>query len=191
MTNQGKSAIDIVLAESFKELAVQKPIDKITIKEITSKAGVIRPTFYNHFQDKYELLEWIVQDELIRPLDELIQAGMFKEGIIQSLTNMQKERGFYTAAAKLEGQNSFPEILKSAISSMLLRYANEETLAMKAPYSWITPKRIADSYAEFIDFIVVDWVKDGMSIPADELVETVFFLLSHSTVELFKGTWKR
>ena len=53
MTNQGKNGIDIVLAESLKELSKTRPIDRITIKEITDKAGVIRPTFYNHFQDKY------------------------------------------------------------------------------------------------------------------------------------------
>ena len=53
---QGKNDVDILLAKSFKELAVHCPIEKITIKEITDGAGVIRPTFYNHFQDKYELL---------------------------------------------------------------------------------------------------------------------------------------
>ena len=57
MTNQGRNAIDTLLAESLKELTIKQPIEKITIKEITDKAGVIRPTFYNHFQDKYELLE--------------------------------------------------------------------------------------------------------------------------------------
>ena len=49
MTQQGKNAIDLVLAESLIELSAKKPIDKITIKEITDKAGVIRPTFYNSF----------------------------------------------------------------------------------------------------------------------------------------------
>ena len=49
-----RNNVDRLLAESFKELACTTPIDKITIKEITDKAGVIRPTFYNHFQDKYE-----------------------------------------------------------------------------------------------------------------------------------------
>ena len=67
MTVQGKSAIDTLLAESFKELAMQRSIEKITIKEITDKAGVIRPTFYNHFQDKYELLEWIITNDLCGP----------------------------------------------------------------------------------------------------------------------------
>ena len=68
MTNQGKNAVDTLLAESFKELTLKQPIEKITIKEITDKAGVIRPTFYNHFQDKYELLEWIIMSQIIEPV---------------------------------------------------------------------------------------------------------------------------
>ena len=73
MTGQGKQAIDLALAESFKELASRHPIEKITIKDITDKAGVIRPTFYNHFQDKYELIEWIVMEQIIRPAAPLIE----------------------------------------------------------------------------------------------------------------------
>ena len=41
MTGQGKSAIDTLLAESFKELAKKHPIEKITIKEITDLAGLL------------------------------------------------------------------------------------------------------------------------------------------------------
>ena len=74
MTGQSRTAIDLVLAESFKELSQTRPIEKITIKEITDKAGVIRPTFYNHFQDKYELMEWIITTELLQPMHPLIQA---------------------------------------------------------------------------------------------------------------------
>ena len=49
---------------AFKELVKTTPITKITIKEITDMAHVIRPTFYNHFQDKYELIEIIVKRDL-------------------------------------------------------------------------------------------------------------------------------
>ena len=77
--NQGRNAIDTLLAESLKELTIKQPIEKITIKEITDKAGVIRPTFYNHFQDKYELLEWIIRTELLEPVKPLIQNGMIDQ----------------------------------------------------------------------------------------------------------------
>lgn len=47
----------LLLGESFKELMQKKPFEKITIKMITDAAGVIRPTFYNYFQDKYDVME--------------------------------------------------------------------------------------------------------------------------------------
>lgn len=101
MTNQGKNAVDILLAESFKELALKQPIEKITIKEITDKAGVIRPTFYNHFQDKYELLEWIIMTQIIEPIGPLLQNGMVHEALLLMFTSIEKEREFYIKACKL------------------------------------------------------------------------------------------
>ena len=53
MATQVRTDIDQLLADSLKELAAKRPMEKITIKEITDKAGVIRPTFYNHFQDNF------------------------------------------------------------------------------------------------------------------------------------------
>lgn len=94
MTQQGKKAIDLVLAESLIELSAKKPIDKITIKEITDKAGVIRPTFYNHFQDKYELIEWIIKSELLEPIKPLLNAGMIFEAIVLMLNNISANSVF-------------------------------------------------------------------------------------------------
>ena len=99
MTGQGKSAIDTLLAESFKELALKQPIEKITIKEITDKAGVIRPTFYNHFQDKYDLLEWIIDKELLEPVEPLIQNGMINEALVLLFGSIERDKEFYTRAA--------------------------------------------------------------------------------------------
>ena len=48
-----------LFAESLKELAVSKNISKITVKEISANCGFTSKTFYNHFQDKYALIEWI------------------------------------------------------------------------------------------------------------------------------------
>lgn len=45
------------LAESLKELMLQKSFEKITIKQICDKTGVIRATFYNYFEDKYGRLK--------------------------------------------------------------------------------------------------------------------------------------
>ena len=69
MQQRGKKGnTDDLLAASFKELLCKAPMEKITIKDITDKAGVIRPTFYNHFADKYALLEYIVRTNQAAPV---------------------------------------------------------------------------------------------------------------------------
>ena len=100
-----RNGTEIMLAESFKELVLRQPIEKITIKEITEKAGVIRPTFYNHFQDKYELLEWIILTDLLEPIRPLIENKMVSEALLLLFMNIEKEREFYKQTVRLEGQN--------------------------------------------------------------------------------------
>ena len=57
-----------LLAESFRELAEQKPIDKITVQEIVDNAGYSPATFYRQFKDKYDLIAW----DYSRRLEEIM-----------------------------------------------------------------------------------------------------------------------
>ena len=121
MLNQSRSAIDLLLADSLKELARIHPIEKITIREITDKAGVIRPTFYNHFQDKYELIEWIVDQEIYQPMVSYFDKGLTEEGMVSALDAIQADDLFYTRVSIVDGQNSLDVILRNMIKKMILR----------------------------------------------------------------------
>ena len=68
----------------------QRIFDKITIKMITDQAGVIRPTFYNYFQDKYEVMEWLLETEVFRHAREMMEDGMEKEAIYLLFRKMEK-----------------------------------------------------------------------------------------------------
>lgn len=54
MTNATKLALE----ESLKHLLLKKPLDKITINDLTTDCGISRMTFYYHFKDIYDLVEW-------------------------------------------------------------------------------------------------------------------------------------
>lgn len=54
MTNATKLALE----ESLKRLLLKKPLDKITINDLTTDCGISRMTFYYHFKDIYDLVEW-------------------------------------------------------------------------------------------------------------------------------------
>ncbi len=47
-----------ILAESFREVAEHKSIDKITVRDITENCGYFPATFYRQFKDKYDLIAW-------------------------------------------------------------------------------------------------------------------------------------
>lgn len=180
MAGQGKSAVDTLLAESFKELARKQPIEKITIKEITDKAGVIRPTFYNHFQDKYELLEWIINTQLLEPVEPLIRNGMVNEALVLLFTNIEKEKEFYIRASRLEGQNSFGSIAQNCVKRVLLTVIQNFAEGKEPRYVWLTPERIAEFYAQSMCYVVIAWIQSGMTIPAKELAEIYNYIIKRS-----------
>lgn len=184
MTNQGKNAVDILLAESFKELALKQPIEKITIKEITDKAGVIRPTFYNHFQDKYELLEWIIMTQIIEPIGPLLQNGMVHEALLLMFTSIEKEREFYIKACKLEGQNSFESIVKDCIKEVVLAVIEEQVTGKKTPHEWLTPEHLAEYYSQSMCFVAISWIKSNMSIPAKEVADIYQYVIKRSLEDI-------
>ena len=180
MNGQGKANVDLLLAESFKELTMKQPIEKITIKEITDRAGVIRPTFYNHFQDKYELLEWIIQTQLLNPVEPLIQNGMVNEALILLFANIEKEKEFYIKASRLEGQNSFESIARQCVESVLLDVMKNRSAGKKPKFIWLTPERIAEYYAQSMCYVVIAWIQSGMTISAKELAEIYEYIIKRS-----------
>ena len=64
-----------LIADGFKALMLRYPFEKISIMMITNEAGIRRPSFYNHFQDKYDLLAWIVETDVIAPAGEPLRRG--------------------------------------------------------------------------------------------------------------------
>lgn len=183
MPGQGKGNVDVLLAESFKELVLKRPIEKITIKEITDKAGVIRPTFYNHFQDKYELLEWIIRTDLLDPMRPLIQNGLSDQALLFVFTGIQNEMEFYTRARRLEGQNSFESIVTICIREILLDVFDMKASAKKLPGA-LTPEMLSMYYAKAMCFMVLSWIDSGMKATPQEMADIYKYLVNHSVEDV-------
>lgn len=52
------------ISESLMMLLETHTIDKITVKDIVAECGVNRQTFYYHFRDIYDLLEWTLEENI-------------------------------------------------------------------------------------------------------------------------------
>ena len=98
-----------LLAESLKELSAAKPIDKITIKEIVQNCGFTSKTFYNHFQDKYDLIAWIystAEEKIMKKIDG--ENYTWKDSLTDGLNYFPENKKFLkNLVLNTGGQDSF------------------------------------------------------------------------------------
>lgn len=184
MNDGQKISVDAALAQSFKQLACEHPVEKITIKQITDGAGVIRPTFYHHFSDKYGLLEWILVQEILLPIQPLVENGMINEAMLIIFAKMQKEKEFYMCVGRMEGQNSFREMVETGIRSLLTGMIEEKMKGKVPKNQWLTPERIAAYYSQTMTYIIMTWIESGMEISPEELVEVYGFMITRSLADV-------
>ena len=180
-----KIGVERRLIDSFKELALTVPVEKITIKEITDKAGVIRTTFYNHFQDKYMLMEKLFYEDIIKPVKPLLDNDMVDETLLLIFKNLQKEKALYTRLSHTSGQNSFEQIIRGLIRDMLIDYMNQRTSPaqlqlIRQKYRWLTLDNIADYYAQSMSFVAISWIQSSTDATPEEVAGIFDVILTSS-----------
>ena len=79
----GSSTTKRALEESLKRMLLKKPLDKITIRDITEDCGISRMAFYYHFHDIYELVEWACIEDASRALQGKKTYDTWQEGLTQ------------------------------------------------------------------------------------------------------------
>ena len=116
------------LAGAMKSLMEHTPFAKISVGDICEHCGMNRKSFYYHFRDKYDLVNWIYYTEFV---DELRQKNY--ENGWDFLTDMcqyfYQNRAFYTNALKVTGQDSFREYFGEVFRPIILSTLEEAFIA--------------------------------------------------------------
>ena len=113
------------LATSLKELMAEQPFEKINVAQICERCDMNRKSFYYHFKDKYDLVNWIFDTEFIALLkDENLDVSHsnYKErwAFIEKICQyFYQNHGFYRKALQIKGQNSFSDHFREYIQPLL------------------------------------------------------------------------
>ncbi|MCQ2211949.1 MAG: TetR family transcriptional regulator, partial [Paludibacteraceae bacterium] len=92
----GKETTKLVIAYAFKELLAEKPYNKITINDIAQKCDINRQTFYYHFHDIIELIEWICETEGESALKKNTTYATWQEGFLGIFEILRQDKVFVT-----------------------------------------------------------------------------------------------
>ena len=106
------------LAKSLKDLMSNQPFEKLSVSDITNNCDLHRQTFYYHFDDKYELLDWIVYKELIEPLVEGFTFDNMYDRFMKLFTTMVDLVGIVFGWAQ-RGMKDSPEIMTKRLERII------------------------------------------------------------------------
>ncbi|MEE1114124.1 MAG: TetR/AcrR family transcriptional regulator C-terminal domain-containing protein [Eubacterium sp.] len=149
------------LATSMKKLMKDKAFDKISVIDICEGCGMNRKSFYYHFKDKYDLVNWIFYTEFIT----LASSKSFDSGwdLVKLVVELfYEDRDFYRSALEITGQNSFWDYFYEStipIFSLFIGDLDEDAAKMNTHY-------ISDAFL----VIMHRWLENDDGTTPEEMV---------------------
>lgn len=166
------------LEQSLKNLLLKKPLSKITISDLTEDCGMNRMTFYYHFKDIYDLVEWSCLTDAKRALDEKKTYDTWQQGFLQILEAVQANKPFIMNVYHCVHREQVEIYLRPLVEDLILNVVNEEARGLNVRDEDKT--FIVQAYSYIFIGIMLDWIKEDMKENPQEIVERLNKLIKGS-----------
>lgn len=172
------------LAEAMKELMLKHPMEKIKISDIVELCNMTRQSFYYHFKDKYDLVNWIFYTEFVENIQNMIE----KSGwllIEKMCMYFFENRQFYVNALKVRGQNSFSEYFNEVMHPII--YSQFEDIFKDDKNT----EFYATFFADAIRVAITRWLQEEIKITPEEFVRMIKMAVTGLAYKLIKDMEKQ
>ena len=166
------------LEQSLKNLLLKKPLTKITVGDITDDCGINRMTFYYHFKDIYDLVEWSCLEDAKRALDEKKTYDTWQQGLLQIFKAVQENKPFILNVYRCVHREQVEKYLQPLVDQLLLNVINEEAAGITVRDE--DKQFIAQVYSYMFIGLMLDWIKDDMREDPQQIVEKLSKLIKGS-----------
>lgn len=166
------------LATALKELLAQNPLDKITIQNLVDTAEVSRKTFYYHFEDIYDLLEWALVDQGRRLLGEKVTADTWQQGLERVFAYLEENRGVILNIHRSKNRG-----ILDAHMSQLIRPVLQDVFDSQPGQDQIPEEDrqfILELYSYGVVSLFLYWINNGMKPEGDYMRKRINRLFSGS-----------
>ena len=106
------------LASALKELMETTPFAKITVSDICAKCNMNRKSFYYHFKDKFDLVNWIYDVEYLSHV-QIGENLIGWDSVLHLCDYFYENKDFYRKVMKVEDQNSFINHFRDIVSPLM------------------------------------------------------------------------
>ncbi len=181
-----KDLVKREISHTLKELCKVQSLPSITVSKLCSECGISRGTFYYHFLDILDLINWTAEEDIFKPLLADIETWSYEwNGIIRKcLQNLYDNKEFYCQAVKMEGPNCPNEYFKTRnlecwdiVVKKYVHHTGQE-------YDETTLRFLTQYTSQAIVNMTIDWAREGMKTPVD----TLAYLFDIATYGLYRTT---
>lgn len=153
------------IKNAFLECLAEKPVSKITVKEVCDMAEINRATFYKHYADPFELLEKL-EDEALAWLEKAIGADVPRQDVLRMiLDRLSSTDNPYSAVTSANGDPGFA----GRISALFYR-KYQPRIAQQLP--GCTAEEQTAVYLFIVggcSRLLAGWMQEGKKTPPEEV----------------------
>ena len=166
------------LEQSLKNLLLKKPLTKITINDIADDCGINRMTFYYHFKDIYDLVEWSCMEDARKALEENKTYETWQQGLLLMFKEVRANKPFIMNVYHCVHQEQVEKYLNPLVDDLILGVIDEEAVGMTVRDE--DKNFIAQVFSYVFIGLMMDWIKDDMREDPQQIVDRLAKLIKGS-----------
>ena len=176
-----------LLAKALKKLIKEKEFTKISVSDIIRECDLNRKTFYYHFEDKYELLKWILQQEAINAFHKFDLITEYDKAIIFVMDFIEKNRYFLANIYSALGTEQLKPILYpdfSKVISIIIEKI-QDNLEINIPLD--LKLFLVNFYTEGLANIMVEWIQNNNTLSREKTINYIELTINSSIPNILKN----
>ena len=173
------------MAASLKKLLGEKKLSKITVQDIADDCGVNRQTFYYHFQDIYDLVEWTCIEDAEKALKENKTYATWQEGFLAVFELAKKDKVFIDNIYKSVSLETLEQYLYRLVYPLLKNVVDEK--AKDYTVREEDENYIAHFYKYAFVGVLLDWIRHDMAESPEVIVDRVSKIVGGSIENAFSN----
>jgi len=180
------------LANAFRKMLSVKPIDKITVKDLVEECGVNRQTFYYHFNDIYDLMEWVfeVDAEQVLPTEiDIAVAANWRKCVLSYFEYLYKNKdmviNIYNSQSRSYMLRFYIDKLRTCVHGFAVIVSAGKTI------DWADLEFVVDFYVYGIVGIISMWLDNNVDYYDETEVERFMTMLDNSVEQMLEKYTKK
>ncbi len=163
------------IADALKRLLLKMPLDKITVTNLAEECEINRQTFYYHFQDIYDLIEWMCLDEASKALAGKKTYDTWQQGLLQIFDAVRENKPFIVNVFRSVSREQMEQYLYKLTYDLVIGVVEEQCVGMNVREE--DKRFIADFYKFAFVGLMLDWIRGDMREDPNRIVDRLSVLI--------------